>query len=35
MVAFIALVIIASVTTFGKSVLGLFDLINTSAPFSS
>jgi pilus assembly protein Flp/PilA len=34
MVAFIALVIIASVTAFGKSVLGLFELITTTAPFN-
>jgi len=34
MVAFIALVIIASVTFFGKSVSGLFELITTSVPFN-
>jgi pilus assembly protein Flp/PilA len=34
MVAFIALVIIASVTAFGKSVLGLFELVTSTAPFN-
>jgi len=34
MVGFIALVIIAAVEAFGGSVLGLFNLITSTAPFN-